>query len=277
MNIIQYLGRGVYHEDNDIPCQDRVRYCYAGNGNIILALSDGCSSARFAEIAAETNVETVIRLFSEIPLRDFLSLDLTSGNIIEPILEAMKKRDPRHFKKDPYDFSATLLFVVTDGSDILVGHLGDGNVLCVQEDGTEAFYSEEENAGAADRTYFTVSDDAKAHLRLSLLHARDVRNIVLYSDGPQKMLWYRGDKDIKKAAMALTERVRSGEITDCAGLADALAGMTSDSMYQLMDDWSMLILDTEQPQCDDLRFDPVSMKQRFMQDFSKNNNGGTEA
>ena len=71
--------------------------------------------------------------------------------------------------------------------------------------------------------------------------------------------------------------MRRGEISDCAGLAEALAEMTSDSMYQLMDDWSMLILDAEQAQCEDLRFDPVSMKQRFMQDFSKNSSGGTEA
>ena len=276
MNIIQYLGRGVYHEDNGIPCQDRARYLYAPNGNIILALSDGCSSARFAETAAEINVDTVIRLFSEMTLQDFLSRDPTAGVIIDPILEEMKKKEPKHFKKDPYDFSATLLFAVTDGSDILTGHIGDGNILCVNRDGAEAYYSEEENAGASDRTFFTVSDNAKAHLRLTRLRARNVRNILLYSDGPQKMLWYQGDKDIKNAALALTKRVRRGEITDCAGLAEALAGMTSDSMYQLMDDWSMLILDADQAQCDDLRFDPVSMKQRFMRDFSKNNEG-TEA
>ena len=43
MNIIRYLGRGVYHEDNGIPCQDRAKYRYAANGNVILAISDGCS------------------------------------------------------------------------------------------------------------------------------------------------------------------------------------------------------------------------------------------
>ena len=267
MNIIRYLGRGVYHEDNGIPCQDRAKYRYAGNGNIILAVSDGCSSAKFAEDAAEVNVDAVLRLFSEIPLREFLDKGKNAADVIDPILAAMQKKNAKKFAEDASDFSATLLFAVTDGRDILLGHIGDGNILCVNDDGATAFYSQEENAGAADRTYFTVSPDAKAHLRLTLVPAKDVRNILLYSDGPQKMLWYKGDKDIEKAALALAAKVQTGQIENSKGLADALSEMTSGAMYQLMDDWSMLILDSRQEQCKDLTFDPVSMKQRFMHMF----------
>ena len=271
MNIIRYLGRGVYHEDNGVPCQDRAKYRYALNGNVILALSDGCSSAQFAEEAADANVDTVLRLFSDTSLREFLEKEKNAADVIDPILAAMKKQNAKRFAADPSDFSATLLFAVNDGKDILLGHLGDGNILCVNKDGTSAFYSQEENAGAADRTFFTVSPDAKAHLRLTLVPAKDVRNIILYSDGPQKMLWYNGDKDIENAALSLTAELRSGKITNCRQLADTLTEMTSGAMYQLMDDWSMLILDTEQKQCNDLTFDPVSMKQRFMSAFNELN------
>ena len=269
MNIIRYVGRGVYHEDNGVPCQDRAKYRYAENGNVILALADGCSSAKYAEAAADANVDTVLRLFSELSLRDFLQQDKTAADVIDPILAHMKKRHGKRFTEAPFDFSATLLFAVTDGRDLLIGHLGDGNVLCVKKDGSPAFWSPEDNAGSADRTFFTVSPDAKAHLRLTLLPADDVTNVLLYSDGPQKMLWYRGDRNVEQAALALANRVREGAITNCAGLADALAEMTADAMYQLMDDWSMLVLDTEQKQCDDMLFDPVSMKQRFMKTFDK--------
>ena len=269
MNIMQYLGRGVYHEDNGVPCQDRAHYRYADNGNLILAISDGCSSAKYAEKAAETNIETVIKLFSGMTLREFLDRNKNAADIIDPLLAALKKKEPRRFDKDPTEFSATLLFVVTDGKEILTGHIGDGNILCAKGDGTAAYYSEEENAGSADRTFFTVSPDAKAHLRLTLLPADDVTNVMLYSDGPQKMLWYRGDRDIQKAALELAGRVHAGEIANCAQLADALADMTADAMYQLMDDWSMLVLDKEQKQCGDMLFDAVSMKQRFMKTFDK--------
>ena len=268
MNIIRFLGRGVYHEDNGVPCQDRAKYRYANNGNVILALSDGCSSSAYAEAAAEVNVDTVIRLFSGCTLAEFLKTKKNASDVIDPILEAMKKRVPKQFEKDPSDFSATLLFAVTDGKDVLLGHIGDGNILCVNDDGEPSFYSEEENIGAANRTYFTVSDNAKAHLRLNLVPAADVRNILLYSDGPQQMLWYRGDKNIETAAADLAGRVRDGEITNCAQLADTLTEMTSDAMYQLMDDWSMLVLDTRQKQCRDLTFDPVSLKQNFMKHFA---------
>lgn len=271
MNIMRYLGRGVYHEDNDVPCQDRAKYRYAVNGNVILAISDGCSSAKYAEEAAETNVDTVLRLFSEMKLQAFLDAEKNAADVIDPILSALEKKNAKRFAEEPSDFSATLLFAVTDGRDILLGHIGDGNILCVNKDGTTAFYSQEENAGAADRTFFTVSPDAKAHLRLTLVPAKDVRNIILYSDGPQKMLWYKGDKDIEKAALALAADVKDGAIATCRQLADALSEMTSGAMYQLMDDWSMLILDTEQKQCSDLTFDPVSMKQRFMNTFTEKN------
>lgn len=271
MNIIRYLGRGVYHEDNGIPCQDRAGYRYADNGNVILALSDGCSSAKYAEEAAEANVDGVLRLFGGLPLREFLRRDMTAADVIDPILAAMKKKYGKRFTRDPADFSATLLFAVTDGSDILIGHLGDGNVLCVKKDGHTAFYSQEDNDGAANRTFFTVSPDAKKRLRLTGLPAKSTRTILLYSDGPQKMLWYQGDRDVEKAALTLTDRVQKGDVADCAGLADALAEMTGDAMYQLMDDWSMLVLDTRQPQCRDLTLDPVSMKQRFMSEFSQRN------
>ena len=271
MNIIRYLGRGVYHEDNGVPCQDRAKYRYAKNGNVILALSDGCSSAKYAEAAAEANVDTVLRLFSRLPLREFLRQEKTAADVVGAILAAMKRKHGKRFTESPADFSATLLFAVTDGADILIGHLGDGNALCVNGDGTSAFYSPEDNAGASDRTFFTVSPEATDRLRLTRLPAQNVRNIMIYSDGPQKMLWYRGDRDVEKAALALAARVREGEITDCAGLADTLAEMTSDAMYQLMDDWSLLLLDTEQPQCTDLKFDPVSMKERFMKTFNEKN------
>ncbi len=267
MNIIRYLGRGVYHEDTGVPCQDRARYRYAKNGNVILAIADGCSSAAFAETAADVNVDTVLRLFSNITLRDFLRQNKNAADVIDPILAAMKKKHPGQYEKDPTEFSATLLFAVTDGRDILLGHLGDGNLICADSEGGTAFYSKEENQGSASSTYFTVSPDAKAHLRLDLVPAKNVRNILLYSDGPQKMLWYNGDKDIEKAALALISHVRSGEIKDCRGLTETLTDMIADAMYQLMDDWSMLILDTEQKQCRDLPFDPVSMKQAFMKRF----------
>ena len=271
MNIIRYLGRGVYHEDNGVPCQDRAKYRYAANGNVILALSDGCSSAEYAETAAETNVDAVLRLFSDVKLKDFLDQEKNAADVIDPILAAMEKHNGKRYAEESSDFSATLLFAVSDGKDILLGHIGDGNILCVSPDGKTVFYSQEENAGAADRTYFTVSPDAKAHLRLTLVPAKDVRNVILYSDGPQKMLWYRGDKNIEKAALALAADVQAGKITCCRQLSDTLTEMTSGAMYQLMDDWSMLILDTEQNQCSDLTFDPVSMKQRFMNAFNEQN------
>lgn len=62
---------GIIHDKRGIPCQDYINYSYADNGNYIMALSDGATSARFAKEATKVTVESVINFFRDIRLASF--------------------------------------------------------------------------------------------------------------------------------------------------------------------------------------------------------------
>lgn len=267
MNIIQFLGRGVNHEENGLPCQDYAQYCYAPNGSVIMVLSDGCSSAKYAEQAARVNVESVIDVFSRQKLPEFVANRSCREQLLTTIRGNLEKIAPAEYRADPAQFSATLVFAVADKDNVLIGHIGDGNALCCDRNGAVTCFSEEDNGGASDRTFFTVSDAALPHFRLQLIPAGQVENMILYSDGPQKMMYYLGDKITQNAASAILTEVHKGLIKDCTSLADRLAELTNDALFQLMDDWSVLIFDRSQRQCDDLSLKPVSMRARFMEHF----------
>lgn len=271
MNIIHYLGTGVYHEDNRIPCQDFANHCYADNGNIIMALSDGCSSAACAEDASRLTVESVISYFEKHTVAGFEADKNAPEELLCHIRGAFEKAGKKQYAASPSRYSATLLFAVMDSEKVLLGHIGDGNIVCCDRRGNITAYSAEENGSASNQTFFTVDDDAADHFRTEVLPRSEVADLIMYSDGPQKMFYFIGNKKNEAAAAGLLTEVYKGEIADCAALSDRLTYLTGDAMYQLMDDWSMLIYDEAQPQCADISFRPISMKQNFMKGFRHEN------
>ena len=70
--LMTYLGRGIAHEQLGLPCQDSVGCARTEKGCVIAAISDGASSARFAQEAASLTVRTVLDCFSRTPLEELL-------------------------------------------------------------------------------------------------------------------------------------------------------------------------------------------------------------
>lgn len=267
MNIIHYLGKGVYHEDKNMPCQDFANHCYADNGNIIMALSDGCSSARYSGEASRISVESVITYFEKHTIEEFLNNKNNKNDLIAFIISSFQKYDKKKYLNSPSDFSATLLFVVINDSKVLTGHIGDGNIVCCDQQGNITLFSEEENGSASNQTFFSVDIDAEDHLRLDVVKKSMVNNVIMYSDGPQKMFYYIGNKNTENAAAGLLTEIFNNEINNCAQLSERLTYLTGDAMFQLMDDWSMLIYDEKQKQCTDIYFNPISMKKNFLKGY----------
>ena len=157
------------------------------------------------------------------------------------------------------DLAATLLFVVMDERHILIGHLGDGGIFCV-DDGKMVYASAPDNRnGVSNRTYFTVSPDADRHLRLHTLDRMQtpVRNILLTSDGA-----YHALKEFYGSAeptvLEMIELVKKGEVADAAGLRSVLSQIAL-APIQRMDDWSVLLVDMQQPVPPQEPVEPVSM------------------
>lgn len=271
MNIIHYLGKGVYHEDNNMPCQDFANHCYASNGNIIMALSDGCSSAKYSQDASRITVETIIDYFEKNEIDTITDDTESKQKLLDYVNNAFEKFNKKNYLSSPSQFSATLLFAVIGKEKVLIGHIGDGNIVCCDKTGKISLYSDEENGAASNQTFFSVDADAVDHFRINIIARTDVSEVIMYSDGPQKMFYYIGNKKTENAAAGLLTEVYNNEITDCKTLSDRLCYLTGDAMYQLMDDWSILIFDEDQTQCDDIYFNPVSMKERFLKGYKNEN------
>ena len=60
------------HEKRGIPCQDFINHVYAENGNYVMALSDGATSAKYAQEAARTTVSSIIQYFENHTLQEAL-------------------------------------------------------------------------------------------------------------------------------------------------------------------------------------------------------------
>ena len=264
MNIMRYLGRGIHHEQEDLPCQDVILDRRAENGNQILVLSDGASSAAYAQQAAVENCRGLCACFEQHPLEDFLALEesVQKQTIVDAcacaLLEFLAGLElPEQVSRA--ELSATLLFVVMDERHILTGHLGDGGIFCV-DNGAVAYASAPDNrSGVSNRTYFTVSPDAVRHLRLHTLDRTQtpVRNILLTSDGAYHALEdYYGDAE--QTVLEMIELVKNGEVADAAGLRSVLSEIAL-APIQRMDDWSMLLVDMQQPVPPQEPVEPVSM------------------
>ena len=264
MNIMRYLGRGIHHEQEDLPCQDVILDRRAENGNQILVLSDGASSAAYAQQAAVENCRGLCACFEQYSLEDFLALEesVQKQTIVDAcacaLLEFLAGLDlPEQVSRA--ELAATLLFVVMDERRILTGHLGDGGIFCV-DNGAVAYASAPDNrSGVSNRTYFTVSPDAVRHLRLHTLDRTQtpVRNILLTSDGAYHALEdYYGDAE--QTVLEMIELVKNGEVADAAGLRSVLSEIAL-APIQRMDDWSMLLVDMQQPVPPQEPVEPVSM------------------
>ena len=154
MNILHFLGTGLQHEKKGKLCQDYVNHFYAMNGNIILTLSDGCGSAEEASAASRLSCEAVQNYFSKISLDDFLNKTQPEKEIINAVRRAFIKYDSDKYNADPFSFSATLLFAVINKRCFITGHIGDGNIICLDKDNNIIYFSEAENGSAANITFF---------------------------------------------------------------------------------------------------------------------------
>lgn len=271
LNIIQYLGRGRLHEKKEIPCQDYADYYISDRkgdiSNIIMAVSDGCSASKYADIAAFTNVNAVIKLFKKMGLDDFLanSYEKQKETILKTCITELSKEAKRLGSHNASDFCATLVFAVMDKEKVLIGHIGDGAAYCFDRNQDLIYASTPQNGEESNITYFTLNNDTN-YLHLAVIPRYQIRNIMICSDGPYTMLKTYGEDHPRDALTELIKCTVEDKIQNCQDLASKVIQMSS-TKYEHNDDWSILILDTDQFQCDDKIVEPISMYDEIEKKF----------
>lgn len=243
--VVSYLGRGIAHELAGKPCQDAVNWCVSDHGDIVMALSDGAGTARRAKEAAQGIVETVTEFFCGMPLADFtlLSADQRRSLLLDSCRASLLRIRESAEETDIRQFSATFVFAVVSDTQLLVGNLGDGLAVVLEESGRLCLdFGPEAGLTGGNSTWFVISPDAEQHLRMQVLErsAERVDFLALTSDGIWELLCGRGDGDPVRTIRELRDYVRSGDLDGDDALADILNQM-AELTDERMDDWSVVL------------------------------------
>ncbi len=227
-----------------------------------MALSDGATSAKYAKEAAETTVNAIINYFEDNKLEDFLlnNHEEQKNIIIAYILRRLIALAKDVGCSNPREFSATMLFLVSNGKKIIIGHLGDGAIFLANPDNEILFTSAPDNMnGISNRTYFAVSADAIDHFRIVQLDLDEINvsQALMTSDGAYLMFYNRGNHDSSKTASELLSYANSEIITTNEDLRAVLQQMAEVASERL-DDWSIIICNQKQKR-GDYNVEPISM------------------
>jgi hypothetical protein len=154
---------------------------------------------------------------------------------LEQLRQAYHEQDIRHF-------CATLVFAVISDAQVIAGSLGDGFLAVLNDDGDPVLVLEPDRPYKESRTtYFVVSHDAHAHLRLRVLPASaDAVFVAMLSDGSYTMFSNRGNYDPIATVREVQYYIDKGDIADDEDLADAIDQM-AEYPYERLDDWSVLV------------------------------------
>lgn len=243
--LLSYYGWGIAHEQTGLPCQDALVGFRTANGTTVLAISDGATEAKYALTASKLTVQTVAAFFERMTLDEFLAMPRQLGAqlLLEECFDCLVKAADDQEEPDLRHYSATLVFAVIGPERILVGNLGDGCAVALDEQGNVLLDScGDPNKGRGNVPTFTISESAEQNLRLYVLDRAEtpVDYLVLTSDGPTEMLRNRSGGDLIATVRELWGyTVRQG-MTDNAIFEDVIEQM-AEVPLERMDDWSMLI------------------------------------
>ena len=193
-----YASRqGIGHKKGNTPCQDHSLGVFA-NETTVVAVSDGAGSKPLSHIGSEVAVKTVCQLLSE-------SFDLLwdSGEtgITEEVLSAFQKNLEEVKKEGTLNqaYASTLLFIAIKDQRFIAGHIGDGVIGSLTDDGELQVVSHPENGEFDNITYFITEEDAFVNFRVQKGKIDKRTAFILMSDGVDDSLYIKSEKALATA------------------------------------------------------------------------------
>lgn len=188
-NWVSAACRGTSHERSGVRLQD-AHSCFVPKGarsDIFVAIvSDGAGSATFGGQGASL----ICRAIGLAVRRHFMSrAELPTDEQIESWVDSARDLVFAVAQRRgvvPRDFAATLIFAISDGSNVVIAHVGDGCVVLKDEGLNKWFAPSWPDHGEYASTTTFVTDDPVPKLRLSR-YAGAVSALVLFTDGLERL------------------------------------------------------------------------------------------
>lgn len=185
-------GRG--HIKKGMPCQDAAGISLDGDVATIV-VSDGAGSAQHSEYGATIAVKTTTRILQR-------TAPWTDPEVVkEQILDACRSETIKKANVlgcPIIELSATLTFVAVTGDICILGNLGDGVVVMLQN-GEPKVLIGQERGEFANETVFLTSSRANEHLRIIKEPLGPREGFAIMSDGAAESLYQRYDSTLAPA------------------------------------------------------------------------------
>ncbi len=172
---------GYIHETQGLENQDAY-CCGQERGKCCLCLADGAGSKSMSGVGAARIAREICRVL----LGQFETLLTMAEEEIAAFLtdriQHWLSRTAEEYRVPIRELGSTLLFAVTDGSQYLTGHLGDGVILCERERCWNVL-SYPQNGSTPRSTCLTTMSDIGRYLRIRKEECGDIRSLYLLTDG----------------------------------------------------------------------------------------------
>jgi serine/threonine protein phosphatase PrpC len=195
--VIGAAVQGISHQKQGLPCQDALKYHCLPGGILLVALADGAGSAIHAELGAQTAVEAsvnwlITRLENDQPI-ECCEWTEVIWETFQNARTALERLGEMH--NEPLrSFATTLTCLVATPEQLIIGQLGDGAVVAVDEDDGLKTVTTLQRGEYANETNFLTQDQALDLVVIQVIDEQ-VQALALMSDGLTRLALKRPDNE----------------------------------------------------------------------------------
>lgn len=178
-------------------CQDHTEYM-ATNNVYVGALADGVSSNKYSDIGASVATQIACQEMCD-KFKAYYSGELSSRDFVQKIQDGIRQRNAENY--DLNQMKSTLLLCAICKDRYIIGHIGDGAILCF---GKESYVISppQKNEIGGTATYTVLDYNADEHFKFKKGNIKDLDGFLLTSDGLLGNVYY-SSTDIPQLAYEL--------------------------------------------------------------------------
>lgn len=178
-------------------CQDHTEYLEF-NDVYIGALADGVSSNRYSGTGATVSTQIACREMRD-NFKAYYSGKLSSRDFVQRIQDGIRQQNIDNY--DLNQMKSTLLLCAIFKDQYIIGHIGDGAILCFGKK-SYVISPPQKNEAGGTATYTILDHNADEHFEFKMGNIKDLDGFLLTSDGLLGNVYYSGT-DIPQLAYEL--------------------------------------------------------------------------
>ena len=174
---------GDIHKSRKMLNQDAYYFDY-NESVACLCIADGAGSKKYSHLGAAALTKDICRYLMQFS-SDFFSSDYSEHRIKKRITEEISNCLMKTSKLANVCFSelaSTLMFIITNGYEYILGHLGDG-VILAQRSATVNVLSFPENGKTYSETFLTSMPDIWNYIKIEKKQCASIESLWVMTDG----------------------------------------------------------------------------------------------